>query len=50
MPAQPAGKTDINIGKMNMQTSASNTNALGADIQRNLQRNRLVNPAMSGQG
>lgn len=50
MPAQGAGKTEINIGEMNMQTSASNTNALGADIQRNLQRNRLVTPAMTGQG
>lgn len=50
MPAQGAGKTEINIGEMNMQTSASNTNALGADIQRSLQRNRLVTPAMTGQG
>lgn len=49
-PAQGGGKTEINIGEMTMQTTASNTNALGADIQRNLQRNRLVNPAMSGQG
>ncbi|ELY5855456.1 hypothetical protein SNN70_004029 [Cronobacter malonaticus] len=43
-------QTNINIGKIDMQTSAGNANALGADIQRNLQRNRLVNPAMSGQG
>lgn len=50
MPAHGAGKTEINIGEMNMQTSASNTNALGADIQRSLQRNRLVTPAMTGQG
>ncbi|MFW5410790.1 lytic transglycosylase domain-containing protein [Pectobacterium brasiliense] len=43
-------KTEINIGEVNMNTSANNTNALGADIQRNVQRNRLVTPAMSGQG
>ncbi|WP_312767331.1 hypothetical protein [Enterobacter soli] len=49
-PAQSGSKTEINIGEMNMQTSAGNANALGADIQRNLQRNRLVTPAMTGQG
>lgn len=49
-PAQGGSKTEINIGEMNMQTSAGNANALGADIQRNLQRNRLVTPAMTGQG
>ncbi|MCU5775127.1 hypothetical protein N5923_23285 [Erwiniaceae bacterium BAC15a-03b] len=43
-------KTDIHIGEVNMQTSASNTNALGADLQRNVQRNRLITPSMSGQG
>lgn len=50
MPAATGSQTNINIGKIDMQTSAGNANALGADIQRNLQRNRLVNPAMSGQG
>lgn len=50
MPAAAGSQTSINIGKIDMQTSAGNANALGADIQRNLQRNRLVNPAMSGQG
>lgn len=50
MPAAAGSQTNINIGKLEMQTSAGNANALGADIQRNLQRNRLVNPAMSGQG
>lgn len=50
MPASAGSQTNINIGKIDMQTSAGNANALGADIQRNLQRNRLVNPAMSGQG
>lgn len=50
MPAASGSQTNINIGKIDMQTSAGNANALGADIQRNLQRNRLVNPAMSGQG
>ncbi|MFO4117100.1 hypothetical protein AAHD56_24455 [Enterobacter kobei] len=50
MPVAAGSQTNINIGKIDMQTSAGNANALGADIQRNLQRNRLVNPAMSGQG
>ncbi|KTI66968.1 hypothetical protein ASV01_11700 [Enterobacter kobei] len=50
MQAAAGSQTNINIGKIDMQTSAGNANALGADIQRNLQRNRLVNPAMSGQG
>lgn len=50
MPASAGSQTNISIGKIDMQTSAGNANALGADIQRNLQRNRLVNPAMSGQG
>lgn len=50
MPSAAGSQTNINIGKIDMQTSAGNANALGADIQRNLQRNRLVNPAMSGQG
>ncbi|WP_414456774.1 hypothetical protein [Enterobacter kobei] len=50
IPAAAGSQTNINIGKIDMQTSAGNANALGADIQRNLQRNRLVNPAMSGQG
>ncbi|MGQ6231052.1 hypothetical protein ACUNFK_22895 [Serratia sp. IR-2025] len=50
VPSAAGSQTNINIGKIDMQTSAGNANALGADIQRNLQRNRLVNPAMSGQG
>lgn len=50
IPSAAGSQTNINIGKIDMQTSAGNANALGADIQRNLQRNRLVNPAMSGQG
>lgn len=50
MPAASGSQTNISIGKIDMQTSAGNANALGADIQRTLQRNRLVNPAMSGQG
>lgn len=50
MPTAAGNQTTISIGKIDMQTSAGNANALGADIQRNLQRNRLVNPAMSGQG
>jgi len=52
MQQQPAqgSKTDIHIGEVNMQTSANNTNALSKDIQRNVQRNRLITPSMSGQG
>lgn len=50
-PTQQQGsKTEINIGEMNMQTSASSANALGEDVQRNVVRNRLVTPMMSGQG
>lgn len=49
-PAQSGSQTNINISKIDMQTSAGSANALGADIQRNLQRNRLVTPAMTGQG
>lgn len=47
---QQGSKTEINIGEMNMQTSASSANALGEDVQRNVVRNRLVTPMMSGQG
>lgn len=49
-PAQSGSQTNINISKIDMQTSAGSANALGADIQRNIQRNRLVTPAMTGQG
>lgn len=49
-PSQSGSQTNISIGKIDMQTSAGNANALGADIQKNLQRNRLVTPAMTGQG
>lgn len=49
-PAQSGSQTNINISKIDMQTSAGSANALGADIQRNLQRNRLVTPVMTGQG
>ncbi|TBM13405.1 hypothetical protein EYY86_14060 [Hafnia paralvei] len=51
--SQSAGggsKTEIHISEMNMQTSANNVNALGADVQRNVTRNRLVTPMVSGQG
>lgn len=49
-PAQSGSQTNINISKIDIQTSAGSANALGADIQKNLQRNRLVTPAMTGQG
>lgn len=48
--AGAGNKTDIHIGEVNMQTSASTANALGADLQRSVERNRLVTPMMSGQG
>ncbi len=47
---QQGSKTEINIGQVEVNSSAANTNALGADIQRAVQRNRLVTPSMSGQG
>jgi len=43
-------RTDIHINEVNMQTSATTANALGNELNRNVQRNRLVTPAMSGQG
>lgn len=47
----PAGAgPQIHIGEVNMTTSASNANALGQDIMRSVQRNRLVTPSLSGQG
>lgn len=49
-PAQSGSQTNINISKIDIQTSAGSANALGADIQKNLHRNRLVTPAMTGQG
>ncbi|WP_147196050.1 hypothetical protein [Pantoea sp. CCBC3-3-1] len=48
--AGAGNKTDIHIGEMHMQTSASNANALGEDMNRNIRRNSLVTPMMSGQG
>lgn len=43
-------KTSIHIGEVNMQTSASTAGALGDDLNRNVRRNSLVTPMMSGQG
>ena len=52
MRNSPAGgnQTSISIGEVNMQTSAGNANALGNDLMRNVQRNRLVTPMTTGQG
>ncbi|MGG6193060.1 hypothetical protein ACQV2B_03035 [Pantoea allii] len=47
---QQQGGNQIHIGEVNMQTSASNVNALGQDIQRNVSRSSLLVPSMSGQG
>ncbi|GEM_PF-636050 len=47
---QQGNKTEINIGQVDVNSSASTTTALGADLQRTVQRNRLVTPSMSGQG
>lgn len=50
MQQQPAAKTEIHIGEMNMQSNATSVNALGQDVQRNVNRNSLLVPSMSGQG
>lgn len=52
MRNSPAGgnQTSISIGEVNMQTSAGNATALGNDLMRNVQRNRLVTPMTTGQG
>lgn len=50
MQQQPAAKTEIHIGEMNMQSSATSINSLGQDVQRNVSRNSLLVPSMSGQG
>ncbi|WP_313677145.1 lytic transglycosylase domain-containing protein [Pantoea vagans] len=47
---QQAAKTEIHIGEMNMQSNATSVNALGQDVQRNVSRNSLLVPSMSGQG
>jgi len=46
----PQSKTEIHIGEMKMQTNATSVNALGQDVQRNVSRNSLLTPSMSGQG
>ncbi|WP_447881059.1 hypothetical protein [Serratia fonticola] len=43
-------KTEINIGKMEMTTSASNQQALATDMQRSIGRSSLLTPSLSGQG
>lgn len=50
MQQQPSAKTEIHIGEMNMQSNATSVNALGQDVQRNVSRNSLLVPSMSGQG
>ena len=47
---QLAPKTEIHIGEMSVQSSATSVNALGQDVQRNVSRNSLLVPSMSGQG
>ena len=49
-PSPSGAGPQIHIGEVNMTTSATNANALGQDIMRNVQRNRLVTPSLSGQG
>lgn len=49
-PSPSGSGPQIHIGEVNMTTSATNANALGQDIMRNVQRNRLVTPSLSGQG
>lgn len=48
--ASTSSGPQIHIGEMNVQSTASNVQALGTDVMRNVQRNRLVTPSMSGQG
>lgn len=48
--ASAGNRTEINISEMNVQSTAGNINALGNEVQRNVKRNMLVTPAMSGQG
>ena len=43
-------KTEINIGKVEMTTSASNQQALATDMQRSIGRSSLLTPSLSGQG
>lgn len=50
MQQQPAAKTEIHIGEMSVQSNATSVNALGQDVQRNVSRNSLLVPSMSGQG
>ncbi|MGC1062807.1 hypothetical protein WKH44_16015 [Pantoea agglomerans] len=50
MQQQPSAKTEIHIGEMSVQSSATSVNALGQDVQRNVSRNSLLVPSMSGQG
>ncbi|MGD9424010.1 lytic transglycosylase domain-containing protein [Pantoea sp. NSTU24] len=47
---QPVPKTEIHIGEMSVQSNATSVNALGQDVQRNVSRNSLLVPSMSGQG
>ncbi|KMV67808.1 hypothetical protein AI28_08265 [bacteria symbiont BFo1 of Frankliniella occidentalis] len=48
--ASASSGPQIHIGEMNVQSTAGNVQALGTDVMRNVQRNRLVTPSMSGQG
>ncbi|MGC0863487.1 hypothetical protein [Pantoea agglomerans] len=50
MQQQSSPKTEVHIGEMNMQSNATSVNALGQDVQRNVSRNSLLVPSMSGQG
>lgn len=50
MQQPQGGKTDIHIGEMTVQSSASSVDSLGQDVQRNVSRSSLLVPSMSGQG
>jgi hypothetical protein len=50
MQQQSSPKTEVHIGEMTVQSSATSVNALGQDVQRNVSRNSLLVPSMSGQG
>lgn len=46
---QAGNKTDIHIGEVTLQTSATTANALGSDLQRKVERQGLVSAYNTGQ-
>ncbi len=48
-PVNQGNKTEIHVGEVNMQTSASNTKALGEDLSRSVRRQGIVSAYSTGQ-